>query len=127
MHPRPRRPRKGSALLPAGATAFKHAFPAPWWVCSYSVPPRATVATDGYHFGGCLFTTSSLMSAPQPGFGGQVIRWPFSYARRLSVTRSSFQGTSSMSISMMRKFGIPRRSGRPSAWTGGRRSCAARS
>src|SRR5207344_109199 len=56
------------------------------------------------HFGGCLFTTSSLMSAPQPGFVG-MIRWPFSM-RGGAVTRSSFQGTSSMSISMMRKFGI---------------------
>ena len=75
-----------------------------WWVCSYSVPPRDTVVTDGYHFAGCLFTTSSLMSAPQPGFVS-MIRWRFSM-RGGSVTRSSFQGTSSMSTSMMRKFGI---------------------
>ena len=67
-----------------------------WWVSSYSVPPRAiVVAPRDNHFGGCLFTTSSLMSAPQPGFVG-MIRWPFSM-RGGSVTSSSFQGTSSMS------------------------------
>ena len=43
-----------------------------WWVSSYSVPPGAIVVTDGYHFGGCLFTASSLMSAPQPGFVGMI-------------------------------------------------------
>ena len=43
-----------------------------WWVSSYSVPPGAIVVTEGYHFGGCLFTASSLMSAPQPGFVGMI-------------------------------------------------------
>jgi hypothetical protein len=41
------------------------------------MPPRAIVVTEGSHFGGCLFTTSSLMSAPQPGLVG-MIKWPFS-------------------------------------------------
>ena len=53
---------------------------------------------------GCFRTAASLISAPQPGFVG-TIKCPFSM-RGGSVTRSSFHGTSSMSISMMRKFGI---------------------
>ena len=61
-------------------------------------------STKEYQLGGCFFTASSLMSAPQPGLVG-MIRWPFSM-RGGSVTRSSFQGTSSMSISMIRKFGM---------------------
>jgi hypothetical protein len=32
---------------------------------------RGSIASnEGYHFGGCFFTASSLMSAPQPGLVG---------------------------------------------------------
>jgi hypothetical protein len=45
-----------------------------------------------------------LVDVGTPGLVG-TIKWPFSMPGS-SVTRSSFQGTSLMSISMMRKFGI---------------------
>src|SRR6266542_1266138 len=54
--------------------------------------------------GGCARTASSLMSAPQPGRVG-TISSPF-WMTGGWVTRSSFQGTSSISISMIRKLGM---------------------
>ena len=54
--------------------------------------------------GGCARITSSFTSTPQPGPVGNTSS-PFSITGT-GVTRSSFQGTSSMSISITRKFGI---------------------
>jgi len=54
--------------------------------------------------GGCARTASSFTSAPQPGPCG-TISSPLSMTGA-AVTRSPFHGTSSTSISMMRKLGI---------------------
>src|SRR4029453_11473914 len=54
--------------------------------------------------GGCARTASSLLSAPRPRRGGRICS-PF-WMTGGWVTRSSFQGTSSISISMIRKLGM---------------------
>src|SRR4051812_9691363 len=54
--------------------------------------------------GGWAAITSSLTSAPQPGRVG-TISSPFAIIGGCE-TRSSFHGTSSMSISMMEKLGM---------------------
>ncbi len=58
-----------------------------------------------YHrFTGCAAIASSLMSVPHPGRSG-IVNIPFSIKGK-SVTKSSRQGTSSTSISMIRKLGM---------------------
>src|SRR5262249_24013670 len=64
------------------------------------------VADLGAHarrFGGCAFTAASLTSVPQPGPVGKT-RCPFTILGTV-VTSSSYQGTTSGSISMIRRFG----------------------
>ena len=53
---------------------------------------------------GCAAIASSLMSVPHPGRSG-IVNIPFSIKGK-SVTKSSRQGTSSTSISMIRKLGM---------------------
>src|SRR5207245_1548067 len=64
---------------------------------------RGIVAGHQRARGGCARTASSLTSVPQPGPAGRTSE-PWLTSGR-TVTRSSYHGTRSGSISMMRKFG----------------------